>query len=393
MNSAEIDLGSPAVARTIHTRIDAARADSFWLPTPNGRVFFNQQDAIWVMSCNDFRFSFPEIDATTSPYLARAIEHELLNMHGQAHARMRRLVGAAIRDRVEESLKDRIAEIAHELVDEMPDGGPIDLCAAFAEPLPGRVLGPLYGIPYGQAKDFNEWIRIGGRKSDALIAGEPIAEIEAANRSMHDYLRSLLAERRSNLGNDMFSDLIRAEVDGDRLTEDELVYLTSELASAGVDTTRDQLPLILLALLEEPERIDLLRASPDRAMAAVDEGMRFAPLPWLLPHTATHDVSYKGLEFCEGDRVDVLVPAVNRDPLAMERPHEFDLHRARARNFSFGQGTHACPAAQLARVEMAIALEVLVERTSSIRLIEKPQLDPPGRGRVPTQLIVDLVKR
>ena len=209
---------------------------------------------------------------------------------------------------------------------------------------------------------------------------------------MHDYLRELLAERRTSLGTDIFSELIQAEVDGDRLTEEELVYLATELASAGVDTTRDQLPLILLSLLTHPEQYDRLAKDPSLALAAVDEGMRYAPLPWVLPHTAVNDVHYKGVDFVEGDTVLILVPATNRDPNVMDEPHRFDIDRPRARNFSFGQGAHACPAAQLARIEMAIAVERLVTRTS-IQLAEEPALTTSGKGRIPTSLLAHITKR
>lgn len=390
MTEATLDLDDPTVLADVHGAVDALRHEHFWARSDGDRIVFNQRDAAWVMRCTDFRFSFVDIDESSSPYLAKAIEHELLNMHGEPHARMRRLVGAALRDRVGDELRDRIAQVADDLIDAMPHDGVVDLCATFADVLPGRVLGPMYGIPYDDAVNFNEWIRIGGRKLDALQSGDPIDEIEHANRQMHDYLRSLLAERRVNLGNDIFSDLIRAEVDGDRLTEEELVYLTTELASAGVDTTRDQLPLILLMLLRHPDQLESLQQKPELALAAVDEGMRFAPLPWIIPHRAIHDVHYEGIDFVVGDTVNVLIPAVNRDPAAVERPHEFDIERPKVRNFSFGQGAHACPAATLARVEMAIALNQLVSRLSSMRLVEDPVLDASGKGRIPERLLVEV---
>lgn len=391
-NDTTLDLNDPAITNRFHQIVDDLRTTTFFANSTDGRVFFNQTDAAWVMRCVDFRFSFVEIDETSSPYLAEAIKHELLNMHGEPHARLRRLVSAALRDRVEDRLRVQIANTVDRIIDEFPDNGVIDLCADFAEPLPGRVLGPMYGIPYDEAADLNQWIRVGGRKLDALMSGEPIAEIENANRKMHGYLRDLLVERRGDLGTDIFSELILAEVDGDRLTEDELVYLTSELASAGVDTTRDQLPLILLSLFRHPEQLLLLQESPELAMAAVDEGMRFAPLPWLLPHTAVRDVRYNGIDFAEGDVAMISVPAVNRDPSVITEPHRFDITRPRARNFSFGQGAHACPAAQLARVEMAIAVERLIRRVPSMRLVEDPKLESAGKGRIPTAVLVEIAK-
>ena len=393
MEDLVFDLASAEFGESLHERVDdRRRAGAFWARTPTGRVFFNQEDAAWIMRCTDFRFSFVSIDSTTSPYLATAIEHELLNMHGEPHARLRRLISAALRDRVADDLKAQIADVADGLIDAMPSSGVVDLRAEFTEILPGRVLGPMYGVPYEDTPELDEWINIGGRKLDALQSGVDIDIVEDANRKLHDYLRTLLHDRRRNLGTDMFSELIRAEVDGDRFSEDELVYLAGELASAGVDTTREQLPLTLLALLDHPEELARLVADPSLAMGAVDEGMRFAPLPWAIPHAAVHDVEYRGIQFQEGDLVSVLIPALNRDPAVVADPHTFDIGR-RARNFSFGHGAHACPAAQLARIEMAIALEHLVRRVDIKRLVERPPIEPVGQGRTPPHLRVEIRKR
>lgn len=393
VTTVELDLTSADFGQTMHEQIDGLRAaGEFHARTPTGRVFFNQEDAAWVMRCTDFRFSFVSIDPTTSPYLATAIEHELLNMHGEPHARLRRLISAALRDRVADELKAQIAGVADGLIDAMPDAGVVDLRADFTEILPGRVLGPMYGVPYEDTPELDEWINVGGRKLDALQSGVDIDVVEDANRKLHDYLRALLAERRNNLGDDMFSELIRAEVDGDRFSENELVYLASELASAGVDTTREQLPLTLLALLDHPDQLARLAADPSLAIGAVDEGMRFAPLPWAIPHEALHNIEYRGVEIQQGELVSVLIPALNRDPAVIADPHTFDIGR-RARNFSFGHGAHACPAAQLARIEMAIALEHLVRRVEIGALVERPPIDPVGQGRTPPHLRVEIRKR
>ena len=216
--------------------------------------------------------------------------------------------------------------------------------------------------------------------------------MEAANRSLHSYISGLLQERRKAPGRDVFSQLMLAEIDGEKLSEDEMVYLTSELTSAGVDTTRSQLPLILHALLTHPDQMAALRADPSLARNAVDEGMRFAPLPWALQHAATHDHEYKGISFAEGDLAMVLIPAVNRDTAALENPNVFDITRPRDRNFSFGYGMHACPGAQLARLEMATALERLVTRLPEMTLAEEPVREPVSKGETPISLMIEVAK-
>lgn len=392
MDEPLVDLRDPRFETDKYGYIEDLRGRGICAKVANGVVFFNQEDTAHIMKCEDFAFSFFQIDPGASPYLAHAITHELLNQHGAAHTRLRNLVAPALRDRVMDGLRDEIVAVVDHLIDAMPDDGEVDLVADFAEPLPGRVLGPMFDIPYEETAGLNDWIKIGGRKVDALQSGDGLARVEAANRNLHTYLRDLLRVRRANPGSDMFSELISTEIDGDRLGEDELVYLASELASAGVDTTRAQLPLILLALFKAPAEAAKLKEIPRLALRAVDEGMRFAPLPWALPHKAVRDLTYKGIAFGEGDLAMVLVPAANRDPSVMEQPGILNITRDRVRNFSFGSGMHACPAAQLARMEMSIALAGLFSRLKKMELLEEPDLEPVQKGSSPKTLKVHVVK-
>ena len=362
--------------------IDALRAKSPVARTPDGGIVFLTHEACAeVLKCEHFRFTFNLIDTQSSPYLANAIEHELLNKHADEHLRLSRLVKQALRERVVDGMRARIDAIISDLLDEMETQQTAEFCSAFGDPLPARVLGPMFGVPYEEAAGLNDWIQIGGRKIDALQSGVDIQIVEDANRKMHDYLRDLLRDRRKNPGEDLFSELIRSELDGDRLSEDEVVYLSTELAAAGVDTTRTQLPLILHALLTHPDQMATLRADPSLALRCVDEGMRFAPLTWAIPHAAVHDMSFRGLDFKEGDLAFVLVPAANRDASVVANPHAFDIARPRARHFTFGSGMHACPGAQLARMEMASALSGLIARFETLELAQDPEWLPGQVGR------------
>ena len=387
MTPMTVDLNDPRFQHDRYGLIDELRAAAFYACTADGAtVFFNQEDAIEVLSCVNFRFAFNQIDEERSPYLAKAIKHELLNMHGDAHERLSGLLKRALRDRVFEGMRAKIETIVDDLIDEMPDAGEIEFCGSFADPLPARVLGPMFGIPYDRVDGLNDWIKVGGRKVDALQSGVGIDEVEDANRNLHTYLRGLLAERRNQLGEDLLSELIVVEIDGDRMSEDEMVYLCGELASAGVDTTRVQLPLIMNALLNNPEQFAMLRNDPKLALRAVDEGMRFAPLPWVLPHAAVRDFTYKGIHFNTGDTVFVMVPAANRDPSVVSNPDAFDITRNRVRHFAFGAGMHGCPGAQLARMEMSIALQKLAERLSHIRPAGPPEWETGNVDRTLTRL-------
>lgn len=393
MSELNIDLNDPRFSKDKYGYIEELRRQNFYAKTSEGIVFFNQEDVAYVMKCEDFAFSFFQIDQEASPYLANAIKYELLNQHAEAHTRLRNLVAPALRDRVLSGLRADITAVVNRLIDEMPDNGSIDFCADFAEPLPARVLGPMFNIPYEETDGLNEWIKIGGRKIDALQAGDGIAQVEQANRNLHNYLRALITTRRNNPGSDIISELLVAEINGDRLSEDELVYLASELAAAGVDTTRSQLPLILHALFQAPSEFAKLSEKPSLALRAVDECMRFAPLPWTLPHKAVRDLTYKGINFQTGDIALVHIPAANRDPSVIENPNTLDITRDRVRSFSFGSGMHACPGAQLARMEMSIALETLFSQAKTIKLQHQPEaFEPIRKGASPKSLIVHLVK-
>ena len=392
MDTLIVDLKSERFQQDRFGYIEALRAQSYYARTPEGAIiFFNQRDVMEVLRCVDFRFAFNNIDSTRSPYLAQAIEHELLNMHGDQHKRLSLLLKKALRDQVVEGMRERVTAIVNDLIAAMPKSGTVDFCAEFADPLPARVLGPIFGIPYENAIGLDEWIRVGGRKLDALQSGVGIDQVEAANRNIHDYLRTLLAERRDTGGTDLFSEMMRAEIDGDRMGTDELVYLSSELASAGVDTTRAQLPLILHALLTHPAEMQKLRANPQLALRAVDEGMRFAPLPWVIPHRATRNFTYYDINFAEGDLVFVMIPAANRDPNATERADEFIIDRTGpARHFAFGAGMHSCPGAQLAKMEMALALQGIIAAMPRLQLAAPPEWAPGQTDRTLNRLLIDI---
>lgn len=151
-----IDLKSPEFAKDKYGLIEKLRAEGPIHPMQGGHVFFSQEDAIHILRCRDFRFSFFCIDDSASPYLANAIQHELFNKHGDDHARLQKLVLQALRDQIVDELKDGIAGIVDELIDAFPDRGVIDFCAGFADPLPARVLRPMFDVPFGDVDGLND---------------------------------------------------------------------------------------------------------------------------------------------------------------------------------------------------------------------------------------------
>lgn len=338
------------------------------------------------------KYSSFHVDPDKEPYLHERMQGSLLARHGEDLRRLRALVAIAFRHRVVESLNDVIRQIANDLIDRMPDEGEVDLVEMYSKPFPAKVLGPMLGIGYEEVDGLDEWVTASSRWIDPLEAKNRFAHIVKAWKKLEHFLVNLLEERRSNLGEDIFSELIAAEIEGDKLSRTELVGIAGQLARAGVETTRYQLALIIHQLLLHPDEIMKLRRDLTLSPHAVEEGMRFAPLGIIIPQEAVTEHVYRDLCFTPGQVAMVLLPATNRDPSLFEHPHKFDITREPRRNLTLGFGAHYCSGAQLARMEMSIALECLMRRTESIELTEKPELGLLSEGCFPLSLKIAITK-
>jgi cytochrome P450 len=388
-----LDLTSTEYQTRQYELIEALRRESWYATTDGGYIFFNQREAAYFLGHSDFRFSYSYIDPKKSPYLADRVQGMLLAKHGLDHARLRALLMRALRDRVVDTLYESIREIVDDLIHALPESGEVDLVETYTNRIPERVLGPMLGIEYDKAQHIDEWIRISARSIDTVNAGVDLQAIEQAWRSLEGFLDDLIEERRGNLGSDIFSELIAAENEGDRLNSKELNGITMELARAGVETTRNQLSLTIHQLLACPEQWQRLQADPELASNAVEEGMRFAPLPHVIPQQAIKDHDYEGISIKKGEIAMILVPAANRDPAAYDNSGSFDISRSPKQHYSFGHGTHFCPGANLARMEMQLALEALSRHVQSWRLIQEPTRSGTSSGSVPQELIVEIQRR
>jgi cytochrome P450 len=348
--------------------IETLRKVSPYARNDSGYVFFNQKEAAEIFQHDDLRFSY------------------------DAHKRLRILTMKALRDRVIDELRQTIHDIVNDLILALPDKGEVDLIAEFVSPLPSKLLGPILGVPYEEVDDIDEWISISSRNIDFVNAKNEIPAIEDAWRSLENFLLELIEERRHNLGDDIFSELIKAEEGGDKMSSDELIGIASELARAGVETTRSQLAITLYQILKHPEQWKILQDNPDLAGKAVEEGMRYAPLPHVIPQQAIKDVECCGLTLHKDEIAMVLVPATNWDPVVFENPEIFDVTRTPKKHYTFGAGIHLCPGMHLARMEMSMAIEGLARQFKSIELVEQPKLGLPSQGWKPASIRVEIEK-
>lgn len=290
----------------------------------------------------------------------------ILAMDPPDHTRLRRLVAKAFTMRRVELLRGRTQEIADGLADAMAAGGDrADLVEQFALPLPITVICELLGVPFEDRGDFRIW-------SDAFLSTSKLTgqQVQDHIESMNGYMAHLIAERRERPADDLLGALVRArDEDNDRLSEEELVQLAVGLLVAGHETTASQIPNFVYVLLTHPEELARLRREPELVPRAVEELLRFVPLgaAGAFPRYALEDVEFGPVTVRAGEPVLVAAAAANRDPEVFSDPEDLDLGRSDNPHLGFGHGPHHCLGAQLARMELQVALETLLRRFPGLR--------------------------
>ncbi|MFB4319874.1 cytochrome P450 [Actinomadura sp. 21ATH] len=288
----------------------------------------------------------------------------LLGMDPPDHTRLRALVAKAFTARRTEALRPRVQEITDRLLDAID--GEADLIRALAVPLPVQVICELLGVPAADRDRFREWTAV-------LTVPAPTREARALRREValafNDYLMGVIAERRKDPGEDLISGLIEAR-DGDAaLTEAELLNIVALLLVAGHETTINLIGNGVLALLQAPRQLALLRERPELLPAAIEELLRYdGPVDRASQRVALEDMEIAGTPIPKGAWVHVSLGAAGRDPAAHPAPDELDLTRAPNRHVAFGHGPHFCLGAPLARLEGQVAIGSLLERFPDLAL-------------------------
>ncbi|MEU5208519.1 cytochrome P450 [Streptomyces sp. NPDC020742] len=290
----------------------------------------------------------------------------ILSMDPPDHTRLRTLVAKAFTVRQVERLRPQVTALTHELLDELEAAGPpVDLVDRFALPIPVAVICRLLGVPAEDRPRFREW-------SDAALSTSSLtaAEFDANREELRAYMGQLIEEHRRAPQDDLMTALIDARDVGDRLTELELIDLCVGILVAGHETTATQIPNFVLALLDHPEQLALLRERPELIGSAVEELLRFVPLGSgaSMPRYATEDVEVGGTLVKAGTPVLVAVGAANRDALRFDAPGRLDISRSGNQHLGFGHGVHHCLGAPLARLELQEALGALLHRFPTLHL-------------------------
>ena len=339
----------------------------------------------------DSRFAMPRgislvVQGITSGPVWDKVCQTIMSVDAAQHHRLRRLVSRAFTPRAAQRMRTACVDVINELIDRHSAAGRCDMVHDIARQYPVAIICALVGAPREDWELFSRWADDLSKAFGANVAAEEPAILRAWEQ-LDTYLKELIARRRHTLSDDLISELIRAEEDGDRLTHDELVNLVAILLNAGTDTTRNQLAAAVQVLSDHPDQWALLAAQPELAPKAVEELMRHSPIVFAALRVATADVELDGVLIPAGAYVIANTAAANRDPAVYDDPDRLDItRRGAAPMLTFGGGVHYCLGAHLARLELAEALKVITRRMPNARCIGPVSWRPIAGISGPTSL-------
>jgi len=275
------------------------------------------------------------------------------------HTQLRQIASRAFTPRRIAALEPHIKTLVKDLLDQTPETGKWDFVSGFAGPLPAIVIADMLGVPRDDRDQFREW-------STTLVQSNPVrgefgAGLDAA-AALYEYFTAFLAERRAHPQDDLMTALVQAEVNGEYLSEEELLGFCLLLLVAGHETTTNLLSNSAVVLAQNPDVRQQLADDPGLLPAAVEELLRYDSPVQGLARTLTAPVDLHGESMQTGDTVLLLFGSANRDDHAFPHADRFDVNRQPERQVAFGHGIHFCLGASLARLEARIALQILLAR-------------------------------
>jgi cytochrome P450 len=292
-----------------------------------------------------------------------ALDHTMIAMDEPEHRAQRALVAPAFRPKLLARWEhELIGRVLDELIDAFASLGRADLVRRLTFAFPVRVIARILGLPERDSAQFQRW-------SLELIS--MIVNWErgiAATDALRGYFAERVAERRQQPRDDLISELVETEVDGQRLTDNDIFAFLIMLLPAGIETTYRSLGNLLFALLTHPDQLDEVARNPELRGAAIEEGLRWETPLVLIPRQCIRDTQLAGIDIPAGRGLNVFLGSANRDEHHYAEPDRFDIHRTPAPHLSFGSGPHMCLGMHLARMESRVALDAILQRLHDIRL-------------------------
>jgi len=300
--------------------------------------------------------------------------HMILGMDDPEHRTHRNLVARAFRERSLIRWEPELIEpVCHELVDRFASRGRAELVRELTLEFPVRVIARILGLPEADFAQFQRWsLELIGLATD-IDAGL------AASAHLRQYFAGVVAERRAHPRDDVISDLVQADVDGERLDDEAIYSFLRLLLPAGAETTYRSSGNLLLLLLTHPDQLEAVRADRSLVPQAIEEGLRREPPLLTINRTTTTDVEIAGTEIPANASVTTCLGSANHDEARWEGPERFDIFRPQLPHLAFAHGPHMCLGMHLARIETRVVLEAFLDRLANVRL-DPEAMDPHIRG-------------
>ncbi|MGM4909208.1 cytochrome P450 [Hyphomicrobiales bacterium] len=309
------------------------------------------------------------------PHLAAfdlAERYSLLELEPPEHTRLRTLVNRAFVSRHVEKMKPEIEELTNRLIDAFADKGEVELLSAFADIIPVTMIARMIGIPEEMGPQLLKWSHAYVRM---YMFGRTRADEDAAEqaaREFSDYVKTVIAVRRSEPRDDLLTHMIHTEHKGQYLTEDELISTTIVLLNAGHEATVHQIGNSVRIILDSGYNPAELFRDETATERTVEESLRICAPVHIFQRWALEPAEIDGIAFKRGDKVSMILAAANHDPAKFSDPLTFKPDRNEAPNLSFGAGIHFCIGAPLARLELNVVLPILFKRLPGLKLAKTP---------------------
>ncbi|MDY7227806.1 cytochrome P450 [Hyalangium rubrum] len=313
--------------------------------------------------------------ATNPPWLGgNPFSESMLTMDPPQHGRLRTLVARAFGASAMARLEPRVRAFARQAVAELPLGQSVDLMPSYALRIPAYVIGDLMGIDPSMHSRLKRW-------ADLITGGVTTVKPDEEDRKqlardavkeLRQSFGELVERRRSEPGEDLVSDLVRARVEGEALSTDEIIAFMSLLLVGGIETVVNLLAFSLLVLVEHPELLPRLRADRSLIPSFLEEVLRFEPPAQSGPRVTTQDVELGGVRLPKGTPLLVMIGSACHDDAYFPDGDRFDMGRPTPQNLPFGHGVHFCLGAQLARMEGRLALEAMLDRVGRMERGSEP---------------------
>lgn len=336
-----------------------------WSKTPESLLPKHQYAAVSFDAVNTvFRdgksFNSKIYDNTIGLFIGPTI----LAMEGKTHREHRNLVSAAFKSRSLQRWEPEIVRpICEALVDEFIESGSADLVRDFTFEFPTRVISKLLGLP----EEDLPWFR--QRAVELISYTVKYKRAFEASAALKDYFLGQIELRRSHPTDDIIGDLVTAEIDGDKLTDEAIYSFLRLLLPAGLETTYRSSGNLIYLLLTHPEQFAAVQADHELIGQAIEEGLRYETPLTTVQRSTTRETELDGVALPAGAVIDVCMGSANRDENRWERPEEFDIFRKRVPHLTFAAGEHTCMGLHLARMETRVAMESLLPRVHNLELV------------------------